>query len=96
MLRWTSASADQEFLRRRLADCGRFLGLDADRNFRDTPAVDRAPSPMGTFCDSLCGGAIAEPAAPIRKSRAIVLAAGVGKRSRSRADLTGYERVATG
>ena len=31
-LRLTSASTDQEFLRRRLADCRRFLGLAADPN----------------------------------------------------------------
>jgi RNA polymerase sigma-70 factor (ECF subfamily) len=31
-LRWTSASTDQEFLRRRLADCRRFLGLAAGPN----------------------------------------------------------------
>jgi RNA polymerase sigma-70 factor (ECF subfamily) len=31
-LRLTSASADQEFLRRRLADCRRLLGLAADPN----------------------------------------------------------------
>ena len=31
-LRWASASTDQEFLRRRLADCRRFLGLAPDPN----------------------------------------------------------------
>jgi RNA polymerase sigma-70 factor (ECF subfamily) len=31
-LRWTSAGPDQEFLRRRLADCRRLLGVAAEPN----------------------------------------------------------------
>lgn len=45
-LRWTSASADQDFLLRRLAECGRLLGIAAVPNSPDARAASPGSSPF--------------------------------------------------